>query len=90
MGFSRKLPLTMISGPAGSPGVSGPAPVETPDERKRHSNQRFRSFAERYVVERAKTFRADHEIEDAHNCTLAARTIYKMIAEVGRTLTDDT
>lgn len=42
--------------------------------------KRFRSFAERYVIERAAQFRADHELEDAWECVSAAKTVYKMAA----------
>jgi hypothetical protein len=46
--------------------------------------KRFRSFAERYVVERASTFRVGHEREDAHTAVLDARSIYKNIEQVAR------
>lgn len=52
----------------------------------RKSDQRFRSFAERYVIARAETFRPGHEADDGHACILMARTIYKMTKEVGRTI----
>lgn len=41
---------------------------------------RFRSFAERYVVGRAASFRTGHEREDAWAATLDAKTIYGNIA----------
>lgn len=40
---------------------------------------RFRSFAERYVVARAVHFRAGKEKEDGWNATLDAITLYKNI-----------
>lgn len=39
----------------------------------------FRSFAERYVVERASTFRVGHEDEDGWKAILHSKTIYKQI-----------
>lgn len=42
-------------------------------------SRRFRSFAERYVVERARLFRPEFEADDAWACVLAAKTAYKMI-----------
>lgn len=41
---------------------------------------RFRSFAERYVIERATHFEVGKEREMAWNATLDAKTIYKNIA----------
>lgn len=53
----------------------------------RQSNQRYRSFAERYIVEcmRNRPPAAD-PIKLLHELTLEARTAYKMIKEVGTTL----
>lgn len=44
---------------------------------------RFRSFAERYVIERASTFRVGgvDEMEDAWNAVARAKTIYNHIRE---------
>lgn len=43
-------------------------------------SKRFRSFAERYIVERAGTFaQGEKELEDAWKCILSATSIYKMI-----------
>lgn len=42
---------------------------------------RVRSFMERYVIERAGSFRADHEDEDMWHAVLAARRAYKLIAQ---------
>lgn len=41
---------------------------------------RFRSFAERYIIERAGQFRPGFEREDAWNATIDAKTIYQNIA----------
>lgn len=43
---------------------------------------RFRSFAERYVIARAATFRVDHEEADSWECILRAKSVYKMISGV--------
>lgn len=67
--------------------VSAPVPEESG---RAPSNTRYRSFAERYVVERASTFRPGHEEEDAWKAAMSAKTAYNMIREVGRTLKDDT
>src|ERR1035437_7663708 len=49
---------------------------------------RFRSFAERYVIERASTFKGETEMEDAWNAVERAKTIYKHIENVA-TVEDD-
>lgn len=47
--------------------------------------KRFRSFAERYVIERASTFRSgEHELEDAWSCVERAKKAYGMIADQAR------
>lgn len=43
---------------------------------------RFRSFAERYVVARAEHFRIGHEREDAWSATMDAKTVYGNIARM--------
>lgn len=45
--------------------------------------ERFRSFAERYVVARAPSFRAAHEKEDAWLAVEDAKRIYLQIGETG-------
>lgn len=56
---------------------------------RRQSNQRFRSFAERYMVERATHFRAEHIAEDTWACLMDARRAYDMIKRVGFNVLDD-
>lgn len=51
--------------------------------------QRFRSFAERYMIERASTFRGGHEEEDQWTCMLSAKSAYKKIAAMGRGLVQE-
>lgn len=62
----------------------GPAPNKVP------SNARFRSFAERWVVERARGFTEATITNDTWTAIQQAKTAYNMIKEVGRNLTDDT
>lgn len=40
---------------------------------------RFRSFAERYLIERASTFTVGNEVKEAWDCTLDALSIYRRI-----------
>ena len=49
-------------------------------------NERFRSFAERYVVERASTLEPGKEREQAFTVILDARCIYEQIALQGATV----
>ena len=53
------------------------------------SDQRFRSFAERFMIERASTFRPDKIGEDTWTCILDAKRAYKQIEAVGRTVEND-
>lgn len=48
---------------------------------------RFRSFAERYVIARAPSFRPGHEEEDQWTCMLNAKSAYKKIAAMGQGIT---
>lgn len=50
---------------------------------------RFRSFCERYMIERASTFRADHEEEDQWTCLLNAKSAYRKIEAMGRGITNE-
>lgn len=50
--------------------------------------ERFRSFAERYLVERASTFRVGSEDEDAWKCGLNARTAYDMVEQLAMKYAD--
>lgn len=53
------------------------------------SDSRFRSFAERYVIERARNWPADgKERERAYDAMLDARGIYDQIALVDTTMAD--
>lgn len=49
---------------------------------------RFRSFAERYVIERANGFRKGFEREDAWEATLDARTMFNNIGRVSKDMDD--
>lgn len=73
------------TGPIGPTGVTGAvgltrAPYGATMESE--EQKRFRSFAERYVVERAASFRAGHEQEDAWACVQEAVNVYTTIHEV--------
>lgn len=48
------------------------------------NESRFRSFCERYMIERASTFRAAHEEEDQWTCMLNAKSAYRKIEAMGR------
>lgn len=71
-------------GGGGSGGFSIPVPIAGQTGDIPHS--RFRSFAERYVIERARTFQQGNELEDAWQATLQARTIYNQIAAVANSV----
>jgi hypothetical protein len=65
------------------------SPAAPPNEAERVNNkpsdQRFRSFAERYLVERCRLWPADADTAQMAWDTIAqAKTIYKMILEQGR------
>lgn len=92
----KQLPLTpvQIRAVVVPPPLQAPASVGAPQQEgapnKAPSNTRFRSFAERYIMERAKNWPEGKEIELAWETISQARTIYNMIKEQGRTLKDDT
>lgn len=54
-----------------------------PDAKKAMSDQRFRSFAERFIVTRSHLFRPDAIAADTWACILDAQRAYKMIKLVG-------
>jgi len=54
-----------------------------------YSDPRFRSFAERYLIERASTFRTDKIDEDTWKCILDAKRAYKQIEQVGRNIANN-
>jgi hypothetical protein len=72
-GQNQQSPAAAQGGP--NPGVA----------KERQSNIRYRSFAERFVIERVRNLQNvdDHVL---HGLTLQARTAYKMIKETGYTL----
>ena len=78
--FAARILAQMSSiGPAGTYS-SGPI---GDDEVKLKSDQRFRSFAERWVTARCHLFRADYLQQDTWECVQQAKTAYKMIHLVG-------
>ena len=68
-------------GPAAMSGAGSPADQT---DRNRPSDQRFRSFAERYFIERARLLVDDGEIDKQFwKVIQQAKTAYKMIRSVG-------
>lgn len=72
---------------------AGPSPIASQAEQAmqaKPSNQRFRSFAERWIVTRSEGFRKDPDgmAEDTWNCILDAKRAYAMIKQVGRGVDD--
>lgn len=61
---------------AALPGIAGNSVTSSPQ-----SFDRFRSFAERYVIERAGSFRPGSELEDAWRTIQDAKRVYGMIAQ---------
>ena len=79
--------VTVTVGPVGSPGVAGQS---NDAQQQRPSNQRFRSFAERYIIERCRDWPQREVDERTWAAILEAKSIYNKVKEVGRTLGDDT
>lgn len=83
-------------GMAGATGPSGPLGqpsnpnVGQPQQgtRGKPSDQRFRSFAERYMIARAHLFRVpqDELAEDTWQCILDAKRAYALIERAGRSI----
>lgn len=81
----------VLSGPIGVAAQQGSFGPSAKDEEQRSlSNQRFRSFAERYLVERCRDWPEDQIDARAWEAILQARSIYQKVREVGRTITNDT
>ena len=74
----------------GATGAAGPVGPVGVSSSKQRSDTRFRSFAERFMVERAKFFRADAKglQEDIWKCVLDAKSAYAMIERVGRSVAE--
>lgn len=53
------------------------------------NEQRFRSFAERYVIARAATFRAGQEDEDGWAAALVAKSLFRKMEAMGRGVTKE-
>lgn len=71
-------------------GPAGPSPVTAQAEvRRRQSDQRFRSFAERYLIARATFLRPSHELEDGWKVLLDAKSLYAMIRRTGENIDPD-
>lgn len=71
-------------------GASAGGPVAaTGQPATRKSDQRFRSFAERYVIARADKFRVGHEAEDGWHALMDAKRLYTMIRQGGENLSPE-
>lgn len=70
-------------------GNAAKAPQGKAESEQALSNARFRSFAERYLVERCRDWKEDEIDERAWEAILQARSIYNKVKEVGRTLGND-
>lgn len=53
-------------------------------------NPRFRSFAERYIIERCREWKEGEIDESAWKAILEAKSIYNKVKQVSRTLGSDT
>lgn len=76
------MPAKVTVGP--NPNLGAPTHANV----KKPSDQRFRSFAERYMIARANYFRQDPEglAEDTWTCILDAKRAYAMIARTGENI----
>lgn len=98
MGMSSALAATghgVLGGSGGVGGAQAVPVVANPNlgnpghaNVKKPSDQRFRSFAERYMIARAHLFRvpmSDHT-EDQWACIMDAKRAYAMIQRVGQNI----
>ena len=77
------------TGPVGPVGMPGPVGPGNEAQQRQTSNQRFRSFAERYIIERCRDWPQGEVDERTWAAILEAKSIYNTVKEVGRTLGDD-
>lgn len=75
-------PGRVLGAGAANPNLGQPAHVNV----KKPSDQRFRSFAERYIIARAHLFRVppSEHAEDQWECILDAKRCYAMVERTGR------
>lgn len=73
------------------PGASGHNNTQgqSPEDGQVPSNTRFRSFCERYIIERCRDWKEGEIDERAWATILEAKSIYNKVKEVGRTVTGD-
>lgn len=81
-------PLPKATAASISPAANAGQRAQNEAQQQAPSNVRFRSFAERYVVERCRDWREDQIDARAWEAILQARSIYNKVKEVGRTVTD--
>lgn len=84
MAFKRKVATMSMQ----YVGASAASPVANGAVHKK-SDQRFRSFAERYVIARADKFRVGHEAEDGWHALMDAKRLYTMIRQGGENLSPE-
>lgn len=77
----------VMGGPVGPVGPAGASGVLA-DDSKSPSNARFRSFAERYIIERCRDWKQGEIDEQAWAAILEAKSLYSKVREVSRTIND--
>lgn len=77
-------PRLYLQSPIANPNAGQPAQANG----KKPSDQRFRSFAERYIIARAHFFRVplSEHTEDQWSCVMDAKRVYAMIERVGQNI----
>lgn len=61
-----------------------------PNAQQAPDNPRFRSFAERYIIERCREWKEGEIDESSWKAILEAKSIYNKVKQVSRTLGNDT
>jgi hypothetical protein len=78
-----------VSVPSGASQGSGIGPsVQAEPSQRKEANSRFRSFAERYIIERCKDWKEGEIDERAWACILEAQSIYAKVKEFSRNVSD--
>jgi hypothetical protein len=71
------------------PWTGGVTPVADPELNMPPDNPRFRSFAERYIIERCREWKEGEINERAWAAILEAKSIYDKVRQVSRTIGKD-
>ena len=79
--------MAVQSLPAWAPPIN-PVGGSTGSSARKKSDQRFRSFAERYLIARASFFRQEPTAlaEDTWSCLLDAKRAYAMVRRLGESV----